>query len=48
MDLTYEELLAENTALKECVKTQAKTIDRLLNAYVLNTDTEESKERENK
>ena len=44
MDLTYEELLAENTALKECVKTQAKTIDRLLNAYVLNEENDDSKE----
>ena len=44
MDLTYEELLAENTALKECVKTQAKTIERLLNAYVLTTENEDSKE----
>lgn len=47
MELTYEELLAENSALKECVKTQAKTIDRLLNAYVLNIDTENSKNLEN-
>ena len=44
MDLTYEELLAENAALKECVKTQAKTIDRLLNAYVLNEENDDSKE----
>ena len=44
MDLTYEELLAENSALKECVKTQAKTIERLLNAYVLTTEDEDSKE----
>lgn len=48
MDLTYEELLAENTALKECVKTQAKTIDRLLNAYVLNIDNEESENSKEK
>ena len=41
MEVSYEELLAENTALKECVKTQAKTIDRLLNAYVLTSDSEE-------
>lgn len=47
MDLTYEELLAENNALKECVKTQAKTINRLLNAYVLNIDEEESEELDN-
>jgi len=46
MDLTYEELLAENSALKECVKTQAKTIERLLNAYVLNIENEESEELE--
>ena len=46
MDLTYEELLAENDALKECVKTQAKTIDRLLNAYVLNIENEESEKTE--
>ena len=46
MDLTYEELLAENSALKECVKTQAKTIDRLLNAYVLNIEDDDSEELE--
>ena len=46
MDVSYEELLAENTALKECVKTQAKTIDRLLNAYVLTSDSEEIKTTE--
>lgn len=44
MELTYEELLAENTALKECVKTQAKTIERLLDAYVLNNDSENQEE----
>ena len=48
MELTYEELLAENKALKECVETQAKTIDRLLNAYVLHTDNDDSKENKNK
>ena len=41
MEVSYEELLAENAALKECVKTQAKTIDRLLNAYVLTDESEE-------
>ena len=46
MDVSYEELLAENTALKECIKTQAKTIDRLLNAYVLTSDSEELKTTE--
>ena len=44
MELTYEELLAENTALKECVKTQAKTIERLLNAYVLNIENDDTKD----
>ena len=48
MDLTYEELLAENDALKECVKTQAKTIERLLNAYILNSDEEQTETLENK
>ncbi len=48
MDLTYEELLAENSALKECVKTQAKTIERLLNAYVLNIDDDKSENLKNK
>ncbi len=43
MEVSYEELLAENATLKECVKTQAKTIDRLLNAYVLISDSEEIK-----
>ena len=47
MDLTYEELLAENAALKECVKTQAKTIERLLDAYVLNINDEESEKLKN-
>lgn len=46
MDLTYEELLAENAALKECVKTQAKTIERLLDAYVLNINNDESEDVE--
>lgn len=41
MEISYEELLAENTALKECVKTQAKTIERLLDAYVLTEESEE-------
>lgn len=48
MELTYEELLAENTALKECVKTQAKTIERLLDAYVLNNDSENQEESTSK
>lgn len=46
MELTYEELLVENAALKECVETQAKTIHRLLDAYVLHTDSEELSESE--
>ena len=41
MEVSYEELLAENAALKECVKTQAKTIERLLDAYVLTVESEE-------
>ena len=48
MDVSYEELLAENAALKECVQTQAKTIERLLNAYVLTSDSEEMEASTNK
>ena len=48
MEMTREELLAENAALKECVKTQAKTIERLLDAYVLINDSEESEESKDK
>lgn len=47
MEYTYEELLAENAVLKECVQTQKKTINRLLNAYILK-DSEQSEESENK
>ncbi len=47
MEYTYEELLAENAALKECVKTQKQTIDRLVNAYILKTDSNEEEESQN-
>lgn len=47
MEYTYEELLAENAILKECVETQKKTIDRLLSAYVLK-DSDASEESNNK
>lgn len=44
MEYSYEELLAENAALKECVATQAKTIERFIKAYVLQEETETSTE----
>ena len=45
MEYSYEELLAENAALKECVATQAKTIERFIKAYVVQEDVEESTEK---
>ena len=45
MEYSYEELLAENAALKECVATQAKTIERFIKAYIVQENTEESVEK---
>lgn len=46
MEYTYEELLAENAALKECIETQKKTIDRLISAYILiDSDPSQTSER---
>lgn len=47
MEYTYEQLLAENAALKECVETQKKTIDRLISAYVL-VDSDDSEGSEHR
>lgn len=48
MNYSYEELLAENAILKECVETQAKTIERLIKAYIVQEESEESSESEKK